>query len=444
MAKKQAKEKSLTQDERLAQVLVPKNEQPYAVPPNWVMCPFGNLISSMNSGFACAKRNEISKETSEAYPHLRPNNVGYFGRINLEKIVYIPRQFIDSNKGILPSVSILFNNTNSVELVGRCIFIKDQINYAFSNHLTNIVLTESAKSYTEYISKYIDFLWHWGYFSNICKKWVGQSGVGQDILKKIIIPLPPFAEQRRIVERIESLFEKLDRAKELAQNALDSFETRKAAILHKAFTGELTAHWRKKNGVGMETWEEKELGQIIKLSSGNTLTAKNMNNEGKIPVYGGNGITGYHDQFNIEESTIVIGRVGYYCGSVYLVKEKAWVTDNALITFFDKEKIEIVFLYRLLSFTDLRQNDSSTAQPVISGGKIYPISVTIPSLPEQKEIVRILASLFPKEQRTRELCEIVEKIDLMKKAILARAFRGELGTNDPGEESAVGLVGSIK
>ena len=63
-------------------------------------------------------------------------------------------------------------------------------------------------------------------------------------------PLPPtLAEQQRIVNRIESMFAKLDEAKEKAQNVVDGFETRKAAILHKAFTGELTAKWRKENGV---------------------------------------------------------------------------------------------------------------------------------------------------------------------------------------------------
>ena len=68
----------------------------------------------------------------------------------------------------------------------------------------------------------------------------------------------------------------------------------------------------------------------------------------------------------------------------------------------------------------------------------YPIA--LPSVPEQTEIVRILDSLFTKEQQAKEAAEaVLEQIDLLKKSILARAFRGELGTNDPTEESAVGL-----
>ena len=82
-------------------------------------------------------------------------------------------------------------------------------------------------------------------------------------IEDILLPLPPFSEQQRIVNRIESLFAKLDEAKQKAQDALGGFETRKAAILHKAFTGELTAKWRKEHGVGMETWSSCKLIDIL-------------------------------------------------------------------------------------------------------------------------------------------------------------------------------------
>lgn len=69
--------------------------------------------------------------------------------------------------------------------------------------------------------------------------------------------------------------------------------------------------------------------------------------------------------------------------------------------------------------------------------------VWFPSLDEQKEIVRILDNIFKKEQKTEELINLIEKIDLMKKSILARAFRGELGTNIEDEESAIELLKSV-
>ena len=82
------------------------------------------------------------------------------------------------------------------------------------------------------------------------------------------LPLPPLPEQQRIIDRIESLFAKLDEAKQKAQDALDSFETRKAAILHKAFTGELTARWRNEHGVGIESWEKHEFNDILDVRDG--------------------------------------------------------------------------------------------------------------------------------------------------------------------------------
>ena len=93
--------------------------------------------------------------------------------------------------------------------------------------------------------------------------------------------------------------------------------------------------------------------------------------------------------------------------------------------------------------TQIKDKVASATLGKLSLQNIKSLLIPLPTLPEQQEIVRVLDSLLEKEQRARELCDIIGKIDLMKKAILARAFRGELGTNDPSEESAVGLLGTM-
>ncbi|MDA8628285.1 restriction endonuclease subunit S [Pseudomonadales bacterium] len=134
-------------------------------------------------------------------------------------------------------------------------------------------------------------------------------------------------------------------------------------------------------------WVRCRLGDIIQISSGAGLTAANMAVNGEVPVYGGNGVTGYHDQGNVFKETLVIGRVGYYCGSIHITPVSAWVTDNAFITTFFEEGIYLQYLAWLLKGTDLKENESATAQPVISGRKVYPIIVGLPPTAEQHRIV---------------------------------------------------------
>ncbi|MFR0654304.1 restriction endonuclease subunit S [Pantoea sp. SIMBA_079] len=135
-------------------------------------------------------------------------------------------------------------------------------------------------------------------------------------------------------------------------------------------------------------WIKCHLGDVIAISSGDGLTLKQMDSDGKIPVYGGNGITGYHNDWNIQKPTIVIGRVGYYCGSIHITPSLAWVTDNAFRTFHSTSNIDIKFLSILLKGTNLKENENATAQPVISANKIYPISIMLPPLNEQKRIFK--------------------------------------------------------
>ena len=136
------------------------------------------------------------------------------------------------------------------------------------------------------------------------------------------------------------------------------------------------------------------LGSIINIKSGDGLTSNQMCSKGNIPVYGGNGITGYHDKANIDEETIVIGRVGYYCGCVHLTPKVAWVTDNAFIVTYPEQSILREFLMLILTIVNQNKSDNGTAQPVISGKKIYPALVPIPPLQEQHKIIRRLTELM--------------------------------------------------
>ena len=169
-------------------------------------------------------------------------------------------------------------------------------------------------------------------------------------------------------------------------------------------------------------WVWVRLNDLIRIGSGDGLTAAQMAPAGTIPVFGGNGVNGHHDKANVDEPTLVIGRVGYYCGSVHITPAKAWVTDNAFITRYPKVCLDMEWLYWLLVGTNLKENDSATAQPVISGRKLYPIVVALPPLAEQSRIVARVASL-------RALCA-----DLRQRLAAAQATQFQLA------EALVGQV----
>ena len=176
-----------------------------------------------------------------------------------------------------------------------------------------------------------------------------------------------------------------------------------------------------------EGWEFVRLGSIIKISSGDGLTSANMDKSGTIPVYGGNGITGYHSKFNVEKREIVIGRVGYYCGSIHLSEDKAWVTDNAFVTRFSEINIFRDFLVWLLKGTNLKEDENATAQPVISGRKVYPIIVGLPPLEEQKVIVEKVNALMGLSDALEQAVEKSKGYsEQLMQSVLREVFEGEI------------------
>ena len=278
------------------------------------------------------------------------------------------------------------------------------------------------------------------------------GGVSVGTLKNIPFPLPPtLAEQQRIVNRIETMFAKLDQAQEKAQSVLDIFETRKAAILHKAFTGELTANWRKENGVSDDSWEEKLFDSCIaKMQNG---ISKRSGSEGEETVVlrlaniGENDFdvsdlrtikltSKEQDNYSLTRDDVVMIRVN---GSKTNVGRQILVNNNNGWSFCDhiiRIKYEtfcmpsyMVYFSHTKEYKDYVQDNmvSSAGQNTISRKGLSNLRLKIPSLPEQQEIVRILDTVLEKENRAKEAAQtVLDQIALLKKSILARAFRGEL------------------
>lgn len=196
-----------------------------------------------------------------------------------------------------------------------------------------------------------------------------------------------------------------------------------------------------------ESWEWLRLGKLISIESGKGLTSKDMK-EGEIPVFGGNGITGYHNEALVNKETVVIGRVGFYCGSVHLTPKEAWVTDNAFITTFPEKSIDKKYLIYILRHMNLGKSHNATAQPVVSGKKIYPLLFPLPPLKEQHRIVAKIEEILPYIDQYDKAYTKLETFNKkfpedMKKSILQMAMQGKLVEQRPEEGTADELYKQI-
>ena len=427
----------LSLEEKLEKALVADWEQPYKVPGNWVWTKLDSICKLSNG----------EKVQDMELPYLEA------------KVLRGNKQSTIKNSGVFLSVGskvILVDGENSGEVFN--VYTAGYMGSTFK-------FLDIQKNIDDCLIEY---------FISIYKDDFKNSKVGsaiphlnKELFRNLPFPLPPLAEQERIVARIESLFSKLDHAKELAQSALDTFTNRKSAILHKAFTGELTKNWRELNGVGFDSWHVASANDIFTyITSGSRGWAQYYSDMGSIFIRMGNL---NHSTLDIDFSDIqyvqlpekVEGRrskvqkndilisITADVGMVGIVKDSnmdAYINQHvALARPIESEYAPFIawFLISDLGLSQLQKLQKGATKKGLSLVDFKSLKMNLPTLLEQTEIVRIIDSLFEKEEKAKEIANVIEQIDHMKKAILARAFRGELGTNDPNDENALDLLKTI-
>lgn len=191
-----------------------------------------------------------------------------------------------------------------------------------------------------------------------------------------------------------------------------------------------------------EGWVQESLVNCFKLKSGDGLTAKNMVH-GTYPVFGGNGIAGYHEKKNLSGSHVIVGRVGALCGNARLVNEDIWLTDNAFKVTGFKHEFDLHFLTYLLNHIQLRKYARQAAQPVISNSSLRHVIITFPtSLSEQKRIVAKLDKAFAAiDQAKANLEKNIENAKELFQSKLNAIFSQK---GDGWEEKKLGEVCSIE
>ena len=493
MAKNKNVEISL--EEKLKQALVPVDEQPYAIPSNWVWVGLKYISKKIFAGGDKPENFSKMKTDKNIFP-IFSNGIdkdGLYGYTDEAKV--LEKALTISARGTIGFTKIREANfTPIIRLI--VIILKDRILYEFLDY----------------------------YFKYNSLEGVGSSipQLTVPIVNEKIIPLPPLNEQKRIVEKLDFLFEKTKRAKEIIEEIKVDIENRKISILDRAFKGTLTSKWRSENKTSdvkellksineekIKKWEEDCL-QAEK--DGNKKPKKPIIKEVKdmiVPVdeqpyklpdswvwvrlenlcevKGGKRIP-KGEEFSNEKTKNVYLRVSDFnnysinqdklkyisddlaeklknykistedlylsiagtIGKIGIIPyelDKSFLTENAVKLTNLSNATNNKFLLNCFKTNFIQNliNDSitSSGQPKLAIFRIENFSIPLPPLEEQQEIVRILDEVLENENKVKELLELEERIDILEKSILHKAFKGELGTQNSSDESALNLLKSL-
>ena len=232
-------------------------------------------------------------------------------------------------------------------------------------------------------------------------------------VKEIKLPLPGLDEQRRIVEILSQAY-----TLRKQRNEANAKTNRIIPALYYEMFGDPVT-----NPYGLR---KEPMRNLIKVKSGDFLPTNKMDSTGVYPVYGGNGINGYHSDFMFDEAIIILGRVGAYCGVVHYSKPKCWVTDNALYVSDKSDELLDKYLIEALRIANLNQFAGRAGQPLISANRIYPVEILVPDLRLQDDFVGKVNIL---EEEMEWGKNSLEKLQKIFDVLLHKAFTGDLTAN---------------
>lgn len=463
------------------QIEMPKT---YTVPDNWIWVELGKLIDVL-SGYPF-QSSLFSNEKANKRPLIRIRDI-----VGSDTETYTseecPDEYIVHRGEILIGMDGDFNiakwNSDDALLNQRVCKISSKSDALLSDYMYYF-LPETLKKINDATPS------------------VTVKHLSTKTINKIQIPLPPISEQQRIVEQIESLFSKLDEAKDKANNVLEESNSRRTAILEWAFAGKLTSGWRKnQKGISNHVlksilnyseslsskdkkhikecqlkcddvvledgtiWNKTVIGAVGVVTNGSTPSRKcDSYWNGSIPwvssgevrnniIYQTNEcITdeGYHNSSvkMLPKGTVLIAMIGEgkTRGQSAILDIEATTNQNIAAIIIEHGLINPKFMWYWLQkqYKSNREKGAGSGPQALNCQRVRDLEFMVPSVEEQDKIVEIIDMMMEKEtQVSSEIESVIDSISSIKKAILAKAFRGELGTNDPTEEKSTELLKQI-
>ncbi len=508
MAKNNKVEISL--EEKLRQALIPVDEQPYTIPSNWVWTRLGE-VNEIITGNTPSKNENTFWENKDIF-FVKPDDLSQGRHLSFSK------ECID--KRAVNKVRMLPKNTTlicCIGSIGKAAY--SEVESCSNQQINSLVAKENCvyPLYNYYLVNSIFFQSQM--LENSSATTI--SILNKSSTEKLLFPLPPLNEQKRIVEKLDFLFEKTKRAKEIIEEIKIDIENRKISILDRAFKGTLTSKWRSENKISdvkellksineekIKKWEEdclqaekdgnkkpkkpiiKEvkdmivpvdeqpyklpdswmwvrLGDIVEINPNKIkinidenelvdfIPMKNVS-ENSPEIIENNfekfkNLQKGYSQF-IENDilfakitpcmengkTAIISnlkeKIGYGSTEFHVLRSTKIISNKLLYNFLKQQRFREDAKYNMTGSVGFRRVPTEFMRS-------YPFP--LPPLEEQQEIVRILDEVLENENKVKELLELEERIDILEKSILHKAFKGELGTQNSSDESALELLKEI-
>lgn len=415
-----------------------------ALPKGWIEATLRDLGVTAQSGFPSGKHNAEGK----GVPHLRPMNIDRLGRIALDAVKYVED---DRDRRLLPG-DVLFNNTNSPELIGKTAYFDRPGDFAFSNHMTRLRTPDGVDS--KHLALRLHAMWMEGVFQRLCSHHVNQASVSSSrLLDEVTVALPPLNEQRRIVAAIEEQFPRLDAADASLAAAQSRLRLFGGSALTEAFSG---------------VWPVEEMANVTDperpIRYGILMPKEHVEDGvlyvrvkdypvGRIELGGlrrtSREIAAKYKRATLREGDVLLAIRGTY-GRVAIVPPELnggnITQDTARIA--PLPRLDGRFLAACLRSGQAQRYFRKVARGVavkgVNIGDLRTMPIPVPPLPEQHRIVgEVEYRTSALEAAAAAIAQAQRRSASLRRAVLVRAFRGELVPQDPTDEPASAVLERI-
>jgi type I restriction enzyme S subunit len=364
------------------------------------------------SGITWGAEQESQTPQPDALPVLTVTNVQE--TLQTEPILYIRgvTERDRERKAAKQGWTIAVGSNGNRARIGNCVFIERDTEYLFASFLVGFRPNSDSGIDPEYFYRWMSSYEVQARLSASAEGTTGLGNLSSRYFRNLWIDYPTDPKEQR---RITNALRLVDFAIAAARESIAKAGRLRKGLMQQLLNGRLKPDGTLRNeadfhsddrlGLFPKGWKVRKLRQVVRLRNGKSNITSNLRAEADTtfcyPVFGGNGMTGWSDRYLLDSPTVVLGRVGEYCGVVHRTPAKAWVTDNALYASEFPEPIDLGFLFYLLSHLQLNRWKAITGQPKITQGEILNIRVAIPN-------------------HTDEQAEIAAKVDCVQQLIVAK------------------------